>query len=58
MNDDQKQQYLEFGKKLALEAGDIMSDFFLRANVTWKPDGTPLTEADTKINSLVIKRIN
>lgn len=58
MSDGQKQEYLEFSKKIALEAGDIMNRFFLTASATWKSDGTPLTEADTKINSLVIERIN
>src|SRR3990167_10128728 len=51
-------EYLNFAKELAKEAGEIMSLSF--ANGTsreWKEDRTPVTEADTKINSLVIERI-
>jgi myo-inositol-1(or 4)-monophosphatase len=58
MGDEQRQEYLEFAKKLALEAGDIMRKYFLITDTTWKPDDTPLTQADTEINSLVIRRIN
>ncbi len=58
MSDEQKYEYLEFAKKLALEAGEIMRKYFLVTNTTWKSDNTPLTQADTEINLLVIKRIN
>ncbi len=49
--------YLEFAKQLAYEAGDIMKKNFLVAAHTWKIDATPLTEADTTINRLVIEKI-
>ncbi len=58
MSENQKQEYLEFAKRLALEAGEIMRKYFLVTDTTWKSDNTPLTQADTEINSLVIQRIN
>lgn len=48
---------LEFAKKLAYEAGGIMRKYFLNTDTQWKEDQTPLTIADTTINSLVIERI-
>ena len=53
------EQYLEFAKKLTLEAGEIASKYFsFEIEHTWKDDNTPLTLADSEINDLVIKRIN
>lgn len=51
--------YLHFAEKLAEEAGKIMLDYFRSKEVgtTWKSDLTPLTIADTKINSLVARAI-
>lgn len=49
--------YLEFAKKLAPAAGEIMRRHFLAAETEWKEDKTPLTIADTTINSLVIKKV-
>src|SRR5581483_10314614 len=45
-------------KTLATEAGAIMRKYFRSKDMgaIWKADDTPLTIADTKINSLVIKR--
>ena len=57
MSDADKKQYLEFAKKLAYEAGDIMRKYFLATKTEWKSDNTPLTQADTEINRLVIERI-
>ncbi len=54
----ERQEYLDFAKNLALEAGEIMREYFLVTETTWKSDDTPLTQADTEINSLVIERIN
>ena len=51
------EEYLEFAKQLAYEAGDIMRKYFRTVDRTWKEDATPLTLADTSINTLVIKRI-
>jgi fructose-1,6-bisphosphatase/inositol monophosphatase family enzyme len=53
------EEYLEFAKKLALEAQEIALKYFgFEVESNWKEDNTPLTEADTEINNLVIKRIN
>lgn len=53
------QEYLEFAKELAKEAEDIALKYFsFEIEETWKSDNTPLTEADTQINDLVIRRIN
>ena len=49
---------LEFAKNIAREAGEIMySHFGFDLKHEWKSDQTPLTVADTKINSLVIEKI-
>jgi len=49
---------LAFAKELALVCGEIMAEAF-KGGLTrdWKEDGTPLTYADTKINSYVIAEI-
>ncbi|USN55301.1 MAG: inositol monophosphatase [Candidatus Peribacteria bacterium] len=53
------EQYLAFGKSLAQEAQDIALQYFgFDTEHTWKGDNTPLTIADTKINDLVIARVN
>ena len=53
------EQYLEFAKKLAKEAEEIALKYFsFETDSVWKDDNTPLTQADTEINDLVIKRIN
>lgn len=57
MSEEEKREYLDFAKKLALDAGAIMEKYFLATSRTWKADATPLTQADTEINSLVIDRI-
>ncbi len=49
--------YYEFAKSLAYEAGEIMRKYFFVTERTWKEDATPLTKADTEINDLVIERI-
>lgn len=52
-------QYLEFTKNIAREAEKIALKYFsFETGATWKEDNTPLTQADTEINDLVIKRIN
>ena len=53
------QKELKFAKELAQEAGKIMRRYFKAEDIgtTWKEDNTPLTVADTKINSLVIKKV-
>lgn len=50
---------LKFAKSLAREAEVIALKYFsFETENIWKGDNTPLTEADTEINDLVIKRIN
>ncbi len=52
-------EYLDFAKKLAKEAGDIMYQNFLAGSTReWKDDRTPLTVTDTQINKLVIERVS
>lgn len=53
------QTELEFAKQLAKESGMIMQKYFKTQELghSWKPDHTPLTIADTTINSMVINRI-
>jgi fructose-1,6-bisphosphatase/inositol monophosphatase family enzyme len=50
---------LDFGIKLAQESGKIMRDYFNRKdkNLAWKSDDTPITDADKKINQLVIRKV-
>jgi fructose-1,6-bisphosphatase/inositol monophosphatase family enzyme len=53
------EEYLDFAKKLTFEAQEIALRYFsFEVKNTWKEDNTPLTEADTEINDLVIKKIN
>jgi len=52
-------QYLATAKSLAKEASKIIKESFrLDIKFDVKQDGTPLTEADTAINRLVVERIN
>lgn len=51
-------QLLNIGKELAYNSGKIMkSHFEIGIEKEWKEDSTPVTIADKKINSLVIKTI-
>ncbi|HEX5448400.1 MAG TPA: inositol monophosphatase [Candidatus Saccharimonadales bacterium] len=52
-------EYLQFAKDLAREAGEIMLKYFDSTEIskTWKEDNTLLTIADTTINELVIKHV-
>ncbi len=53
------EEYLKFAKSLAEESAQIALNYFsFEIESTWKGDNTPLTQADTEINDLVIKRIN
>jgi len=56
---DNLQGYLEFAKGLAKEAGTIQLRYFRSDDIAtqWKNDQTPLTIADTTINSMVIRRV-
>lgn len=53
------QDYLDFAKLLANEAGKIMLHYFYSVDkgVSIKGDESPVTLADTEINNLVIKRV-
>ena len=59
MSDHDKQEYLEFAKQLALDAGDIMRRYFGQSpDHHYKEDETIVTVADEEINRLVIERVN
>ena len=50
--------YLQFATSIAKESGAIIrQNFSLGMTREWKGDGTPLTETDRQINSLVIQRV-
>lgn len=53
-----EEEYLEFAKEIALEAGKIMMYYFNYDNeATYKIDKTIVTIADTKINEYLIKKV-
>lgn len=53
-----EQKDLTFARSVAKEAGEIMRTFFdSNQQCIAKDDGTPLTVADTKINSMVLERV-
>ena len=55
---DQQQEWLDFAKSVALEAGDIMRKYFgKKPDSHLKANNTIVTIADEEINDLVIKRI-
>ena len=50
--------YLDFAKNIAYEAGDIMLKYFKDNNeASYKFDETIVTKADTEINSYLIKKV-
>ena len=49
---------LEFAKSLAVEAGDIMLQWFQTTSRDWKSDRTAVTEADFAINEHVIEAVS
>ncbi len=52
------EEYLEFAKSIAYEAGKIMLKYFNQNNgASYKGDKTIVTIADTEINSYLIKRV-
>lgn len=59
MSDIELNEYLDFAKELALEAGLIMKKYFRSdaADIKAKDDKTLVTLADTEINMLVIEKI-
>lgn len=55
---DQQQEWLDFAKSVAREAGDIMQKYFgKKPDAHLKADNTIVTIADEEINQLVIKRV-
>lgn len=54
---DQMTEYKQFMEALAKEAGEIIVSHFQKVDKEWKENDTPLTIADTKINSLIIDKI-
>jgi myo-inositol-1(or 4)-monophosphatase len=52
-------EYLDFAKSLAQEAGKIMNRYFRAEDIgtEWKEGNSPLTMADTKVSDLVIERV-
>ena len=54
----ENEEYLEFAKQMAHMAGDIMREYYRSDyKVEEKSDASPVTIADTKINSLLIARV-
>lgn len=52
------EEYLEFAKEIANEAGKIMKKYFSRKDISsYKGDKTIVTLADKEINSYLIKRV-
>ena len=55
---NQQQEWLDFAKSMALEAGDIMRKYFgKKPDSHLKANNTIVTVADEEINNLVIKRV-
>ena len=55
---NQHQEWLDFAKSVALEAGDIMRKYFgKKPDSHFKANNTIVTVADEEINDLVIKRV-
>lgn len=53
------ENYVTFAKKLAEDSGEIALRYFgFDVEKTWKSDDSPLTQADTEINSFVIRQIS
>ena len=52
------EEYLEFAKRIAHYAGDVMKDYFYKdQGVTYKEDRTPVTVADKMINQYLIDEV-
>lgn len=52
------EQYLSIAKSIALEAAEVMLQYFdIGVKHSTKDDNTPLTEADEKINQLVLQKL-
>ncbi len=52
------EEYLDFAKEIAYEAGKIMKKYFVEDNgASYKFDQTIVTKADTEINHLLIEKV-
>ncbi len=52
------ENYLKLAQEIANDSAVIALKYFgFETEKTWKSDNTPLTEADTEINSLVIRKV-
>ncbi|MDR0397603.1 MAG: hypothetical protein LBH36_00230 [Candidatus Nomurabacteria bacterium] len=52
------QEYLNFAKTLARDAGETMLKYFKQTGIShYKGDNTIVTKADTEINQMVIERV-
>lgn len=57
-NDNRNEEYLNFAKNIAYEAGKIMLKYFKGYNgANYKFDQTIVTKADTEINTLLINKV-
>ena len=53
-----KEEYMEFAKKIAYQAGEIMNQYFKDDNgAFYKYDQTIVTQADTEINEYLINQV-
>jgi fructose-1,6-bisphosphatase/inositol monophosphatase family enzyme len=51
-------EYLEFAKRIAYHAGDVMKEYFYKdQGVEYKEDRTPVTVADKMINEYLIEEV-
>lgn len=59
MDTEDLANYLEFAKNIAQKAGAVMSKHFRSEALitTWKEKNSPVTEADTEINRMVIEEV-
>lgn len=59
MTNNELAAYLAFAKELASESGKMMLEYFRsdRLTTTWKEKNSPVTIADSKINTHVIERV-
>ena len=52
------EEYLDFAKQIAMQAGQIMLKYFKEDNgANYKFDQTIVTKADTEINQYLIKQV-
>ena len=58
MNNNSYEEYLEFAKEIANEAGIIMKKYFVGDNgANYKYDQTIVTKADIEINHILVERV-